>query len=153
MQLGQVVADVAVAAKYLHGSVGGFERNSLHLIDRERGFAQRVVALVEFPGGFPGQKARAVDLDRHVGELERDGLLLRDLRAEGLALFRVIPRHLERGARDADTARSQRDAPARDQAAHVERGEPRALGHAHAAQRHVCERQRRDAHRRVAHSC
>src|SRR5687767_406431 len=107
VELGQVVADVAVAAEDLHGAVGDVERDAAHLLERERRLAQRRLAAVEAPSGLPREQPCAVDLDRHLGEQERDGLLLRDLRAERLALLRVVARHLERGARDADAERGE----------------------------------------------
>ena len=62
------------------------------------------------------EQARGVELGRHVGEHELDGLVLRDGDAEALALLRVGDRLLERGARDAERLRGDADAPA------VERG-------------------------------
>ena len=79
-QLGQVVADVAVAAEHLHGVVGDVERQ-LRRTGRSRAWPRASRPRpVELPRGLPGEQARGVDLDRHLGEHEGDRLLLRDRR-------------------------------------------------------------------------
>ena len=76
--------DVAVAAEHLHRAVGDGERHVVGEALGEAGLARRVAALVEAPGGLPHQQPRGVDLDRHLGEHERDRLALGDRLAEGL---------------------------------------------------------------------
>src|SRR5208282_2770564 len=59
-----------------------------------------------------GEQARRVDLDRHVGELPLNRLVLRNRLAEGQALLRVLQRRLERGACDSERLRRDPDAAA-----------------------------------------
>ena len=62
-----------------------------------------VVALagVLEPGRVDHQQVRGLDLGGHLGQLERDRLVLGDLLAERLALLGVRDRQLERADRDA----------------------------------------------------
>src|SRR5579883_1494585 len=76
-ELDRVVADVAVAAQDLHRVVGDLERRARRVVLREHRFPRRREAAVDPPGSLPGKQPHGVDLDRHVGELKRDRLLLR----------------------------------------------------------------------------
>jgi len=57
------------------------------------------------------QLPRRLDLDRHVGQLEVDRLVVHERLAEARPLLRVGQRGLERGARHADGLRGDADAP------------------------------------------
>src|SRR5579884_2628100 len=105
-ELDRMVADVAVAAQDLHRIVGDLERRARRVVLREHRFPCRRQAAVDPPGGLPGEQAHGVDLDRHVGELEGDRLLLRDRLPERAPLLRVIARVLEGGARATASAAS-----------------------------------------------
>src|SRR6185312_6361622 len=73
------------------------------------------------------ERAARGDARRHIGELVRDSLVLDDGTPEGLALFGVRERVLERGARQPDRARGDVDAPDLEAAHHL----PKAVaGHA-----------------------
>ena len=65
-QLDQVVADVAVAAEHLERVVGDLEHLVGGVLPGEVGLARGRLALVEAPGGLPGEQPHGVDLDRHV---------------------------------------------------------------------------------------
>src|SRR4051794_20773423 len=68
------------------------------------------LAAVEHPRRALDQLLGALDLRRHVGELELGRLVLPDRLSEGAALLRVAKRHLERAFGDAGAARSDVDA-------------------------------------------
>ena len=60
--------------------------------------------------GAVRQHPRGVELDPHVGDLERDRLVLGELAAEGLAGLRVLDGGLVGRLRDPDALRGDRDA-------------------------------------------
>src|SRR4051794_722773 len=103
--LGGELAGVAVAAEDLDRLAGlaardgGGEELGLRALD-----GVRAAGLLQ-AGGAVGQRAGALDLGLHVGELVRDRLEARDRAAEGAALLRVVGRYVERGLRDADRLR------------------------------------------------
>src|SRR6476469_2487309 len=96
------LARVAVAAEDVHGALGGPERDlaRLELAHRALGVLERD-RVAPHPRRAPDEQARGVDLELHVGQRERDGLVLDDLPAELLALARVVERVLVGGAGDA----------------------------------------------------
>src|ERR1700688_2864022 len=91
-----VLARVAVAAVDLQRLVG----DPLRHLGREelglRGLERVALPLVPGPGRLPGQQARGVELGRHVGEIELDGLEVGEVLAELLALLGVGEGVLER---------------------------------------------------------
>ena len=104
------------AAEDLDGAVGHAEADSHHLVLSESRQTTGGLAAIEGGGGLPDQQARTVDLDRHVREHERDGLTGGDRLPEGLALFGVVPRDLEGGARRAEGGGGDGDPATVDQA-------------------------------------
>src|SRR5207237_6066114 len=93
--LDRELTDVAVAAadldrlvRHLDGDLPRLELGHRTLRHRK---AAGVAALPESP---PDQPAGGLDLERHVGELEGDGLVLDDRPAELLALLGVPEREL-----------------------------------------------------------
>src|SRR5713226_236316 len=89
--LDREVADVAVAAadldrllRDLHCHLAG-----LQLRHRALGLLE-LAAAAAFPQRSPDQRARRLDLSRHVGEHERDGLVLDQRPSELLALLCVV---------------------------------------------------------------
>src|SRR5690348_1230591 len=76
-ELHRMLADVAVPAEDLEGVVGDAERGLARVVLDERRLAGCRLAGIELPRRLPREEAHGVDLDRHVGELERDRLLLR----------------------------------------------------------------------------
>src|SRR5437867_10286895 len=101
-ELHGMVADVAVAAEDLDGVVGDLERGLARIVPRQIALAGRGLSLVEAGGRLPGEQAHGVDLDRHVGEHERDRLLLRDRLAAGATVPGVVAGMVEGGARGGD---------------------------------------------------
>src|SRR5207253_7448132 len=101
-ELHRMLADVAVAAEDLHGVVGDVQGRLAGVLLHEDGLARRRTAGIELPGGLPGEEPHRVDLDRHVGELEGDRLLLRDGDAEGAPLLGVVTGVVEGGSGDPD---------------------------------------------------
>jgi hypothetical protein len=147
--LGQIVTDVAVAPQHLDGAVAHLQRDARRLPRGQRRFAGGVAFGVEAPRRLPHEQAGGVDLDGHVGELERDRLLGRDRGAEGLALLGVVTRDLERGARDAHRRRRQPDAAAVDDLAVIDPripAQPGGRGDAHAVEAELHGGQGVDAH-------
>src|SRR5262249_109178 len=110
-----MVTDVAVASQHLERVVGDLEHLVGGVLSREDGLARGRQPLVQPPGGFPREQANGVDLDRHVGEHERDRLLLRDRHAERLALLGVLARVVERGPRHAHGRPGASDTPGGEQ--------------------------------------
>lgn len=68
---------------------------------------------------------RGFDFGRHLGQLERDGLVLGDRLAEGLALLCVAHRELESAKTDAARARRHVDPADLDAVHHLEKALPR----------------------------
>src|SRR5207249_2581406 len=89
-ELDGVVANVAVTAEDLHGIVGNLQRHVRSVLLREVRLTGGVLCAVDLPRSFPDEQPGGVDLDRHLGEHERDRLLLSDREAEGLPLLRVV---------------------------------------------------------------
>ena len=80
-----------MAASAVHGHKAGFKIAALAAV-----FFRRC-RVDQQPGGF--------DLRRHVGELDLNGLMLRDRFAKGVTLLRVLDRFFKRRPRDAETTR------------------------------------------------
>src|SRR6185312_16223393 len=99
--LDRVFARVAPAAERLHRGPGAPHRR----LGREelgyRGLEGCRLARVELAGGAPDKEARGVYARRHVGEPERDRLMLGDRLSELLARLGVLDGVLERRAREA----------------------------------------------------
>ena len=116
--LDREVADVAVATEDLDGLLGDPDRDLARLE-----LAHRALAVLELllrrahPRRPPHEQPGGVDLHLHVGELERDALVLDDLAAERLALLGVFEGELVRGAGDAERLRAH-DRPGRLERAH-----------------------------------
>src|SRR5262249_30214124 len=105
------LGDVAVAAVNLHG----LPRDPLRHLGGEELRHRRLAhprSLVEEPRRAPHRGARRLHLHRHARELELDGLELRYLLPELLALAGIAERRLECRLADADRARRVRDAAA-----------------------------------------
>src|SRR5690242_2142034 len=109
--LDRELADVAVAAEDLDRLLGGPYRDltGLELAHRALAGLERL-AVARHPARAPHEHARRVDLHAHVGELERDPLLLDDRRAERDARLRVVERVLVGRARDAERLRADQRA-------------------------------------------
>src|SRR4051794_20567721 len=106
-----VFARVPVAAEDLDRALGRPDCDLARLELRHRALGVvEVLASATHPGGAPDEEAGGVDLHLHVGEGERDRLVLDDRAAELLALLGVVQRVLVRGARDADGLRADRRA-------------------------------------------
>src|SRR6267143_1221511 len=106
-----IVADEPVAAVDLDGRradalahLGGEQLGHRRLLDAA------LAGLLEL-GGVQAHLARDLDVGRHLGQHEGDGLVLDQLRAERLALARVGERGIQRGARDAHGLRGHADTP------------------------------------------
>ena len=98
---------------------GGF---FAHLAGEELGhprFQIAALAAVLLGGGLEGQQPGRLDRRRHVGQLELDGLEVGDGLPELFPLLGVSNRVLERGARHADAARGDVDAPDLERRQHV----------------------------------
>src|SRR6266511_3935543 len=112
------VADVALAAEDLDGLLGGPDGDLARLE-----LAHRALAVLErllggaHPRRPPDEEACRVDLHLHVGELERDALVLDDLAPEGLAVLGVVEGEFVGGARDAERLGAD-DGPGRLERAH-----------------------------------
>src|SRR5688572_18547516 len=100
-----VLLGVAVAAvdaeRVLDDLLAGLRGEQLGHAGLEVGALPRVL----HPRGLEREQARGLDLRRHVGELELDRLVVRDLAPEGLALLAVAQRELQRALSDAHAAR------------------------------------------------
>jgi hypothetical protein len=90
-----MVADVSVPAEHLHAVVPAPDRGGESLAGRFRDVRERRLASIDLPRGAPQREPRGVDLDGHVGDLERDRLKRSDRLAERLALGGVLRRVLE----------------------------------------------------------
>src|SRR5262245_42021057 len=105
--LDREVPDVAVAAEHLDSLLGDPARDLTRLE-----LAHRALAVLEpllrraHPRRPPHEQACGVDLHLHVGELERDALVLDDLATERLALLCVVERELVGGPGDAECLRA-----------------------------------------------
>ena len=143
-----MLADVAVASEHLHGVVGDGERRLAHVMLQQCSLAGRRLAGVDLPRRLPGEEAHRVDLDRHVRELERDRLLLRDRDTEGTALLGVVARVLECGARDPDGESADRHAARVHERLEVRivAAEARRRRDAHVLELHPMGGERLDAH-------
>src|SRR4051812_9273742 len=97
------LARVAVAAEDVHRALGRPQRHlaGLELAHRALGVVERLVVAAH-PRGPPHEQASGVDLELHVGQRERDRLVLDDRLAELDAVARVLERVLVRGAGDAE---------------------------------------------------
>src|SRR5215218_1321982 len=107
-----VLLGVAIAAVDLESLVGDPLR---HLGGEELGlrrFEGEALLVLLRPGGLPGHQASGVDLGRHVGQVELDGLELGELLVELLALLGVGQGLLERALGDAHGLRGDADASA-----------------------------------------
>src|SRR5690606_18264078 len=107
--LDRVVAGVAGAAEDLDGLFGDPDGGLAgdELAHRALGLAEGP-AVAGHPRGPPGEQAGDVDPGGHVGEEERDRLVLADLAAELLALERVVAGVLVGGPGHADRHRGDR---------------------------------------------
>src|SRR5262249_52567082 len=106
------VLDIADAAKRLDGV--GADRFS-RLRGKElghRGFSQARPAGILERSRVQRELARGFEARCHVGETERDGLVLEDWLAEGLTLMGVAHGNLERRPRHAHALGGDADAPA-----------------------------------------
>src|SRR5690349_3321875 len=105
--LDRVLARVAVAAEDLDRALGAPDRDlaGLELAHRALGVGERAAGAAH-PRRAPDEQAGRVDLHLHVGERERDRLVLDDRAAELGALLRVRERVLVGGAGDADRLRA-----------------------------------------------
>src|SRR5262249_20058582 len=103
----RVLARVAVAAEDLDRALGAPDGDlaGLELAHRALGVGERAAGAAH-PRGAVDEQARRVDLHLHVGERERDRLVLDDRPAELGALLRIRERVLVGGARDADRLRA-----------------------------------------------
>src|ERR1700710_128444 len=86
------------------------------------------LAAVLHPRRFAGDQTSRLEPRRHVGELERDRLVLGDRLAEGFALLAVFERQLERPLGDADAARGDVDAADLERVHHLRETLADALG-------------------------
>src|SRR5207248_6385384 len=95
-------ANVAIAAADLDRLLGDLDRDlaGLELGHRALGLLE-LAAVAALPERPPDQAAGSLDLGRHVGEHEADGLVLDDGAPELLALLGVLEGELESGSRDA----------------------------------------------------
>src|SRR5712691_11796132 len=105
--LDREVPYVAVAAADLDRLLGDLDRDltGLQLRHRALGLLALTTAAA-LPQRPPDARPRGLDLGRHVGEHERDRLVLDQRPAELLALLRVLERELERRASDAERLRT-----------------------------------------------
>src|ERR1035441_276609 len=101
--LHRILLDVPVTTQHLDGVGGDAHRHvpRVQLGHRPLGAGKRD-ALSDHPARPPDQEPSRVDLGRHVGELEGDGLVPGDGLAEGVALEGVVARELERRPGDAE---------------------------------------------------
>ena len=148
LEFRQVVADISVATEDLYCAVRDLKRDSRRLVVRQPSEPGRILASIERAGRLPDEKPSAVDLDRHVGELEGDRLTCCDRLAEGLALFCVLSGDLVGGPRGPDASCSESDPPAIDHAPNVSviGAESGALGNAHTRERELHRRQPTESH-------
>src|SRR5664280_591236 len=104
-----IFAHVAVTAQDLDRLFGDLDRRlaRVELGHRALTVKERLAGRGH-PRRTPHQKARRVDVHFHVGELERDPLVLDDGATELLALLRVVERELVRRARDAERLSADR---------------------------------------------
>src|SRR5213593_2132865 len=101
--LDREVADVAVAAADLDRLLGDLDRHLAGLQLRHRALRLlELAAVTALPQRPPYQCSRGLDLGRHVGEHERDRLVLDQRASELLALLGVLQGELERRPRDAE---------------------------------------------------
>src|SRR5207302_3327248 len=109
--LDRVLPRVAVAAEDLDGLLRDPHRGLAgeQLALRAFGSVERL-ALARHPRRPPHEQPGRVDARLHVGELERDALVLDDRPAELLTRLRIIERDLIGGTRDADRLRADRGA-------------------------------------------
>ena len=103
---------VAVAAMNLHRLGRGLHRGLSGEQLRHRGFLGARLAASLSVAARMRQQPRRVDLDRHVGELPLNRLVLAIGLPNALALLRVLQRRLERRARDSERLRRDPDPPA-----------------------------------------
>src|SRR5882757_8484841 len=91
--LDRMIAQVAGTAQDLYGLLGHAYGDLARLELAHRTLAGLERALVAaHPGGPPDEQARRVDLGPHVGQRERDRLVLNDRPAELLARLGVVER-------------------------------------------------------------
>ena len=144
--LDAVVVQVAVAAVQLQRLVrdaeSGVGRESLRHGALHRGIRS---LLVEGVRGIPHQRPRRVQLGRHVGEREDDGLLLGERLAERVALVHVAQCPVERELRAAERAGGDVDAAAveaghRDLEALAQDAEQSGCRHPHLVEDHLARR-------------
>src|SRR3954453_17358213 len=132
--LDRVLAGVAVAAERHHRRVGRVPRRLRGCQLRHRRLGPERLAGVGQIGSVQGQQPRLIERHLRVDQPEADGLELVDLRAEGLALLRVVDGVLERRAPDPDRIGRKRHARPLERAHHpVEAlplvADPTILGH------------------------
>src|SRR2546423_8944265 len=106
-----VVLDEAVAAVEFNRTRGDSFRDARRVELRHRGLLDEGESGVLHARGVVDQKARGLDVGRHLRELELDGLELVDRAPELRALRRVRERVFERAARESDHLRADADAP------------------------------------------
>src|SRR5688572_10135017 len=88
--LGGIILDVAIASVDLNALVGNPNGNLACMELRHGGFQRGFHALVLHPGGAMSQQASAVDIHRHIRQLELNTLECRDRFAELFPLLRVM---------------------------------------------------------------
>src|SRR5438093_340601 len=99
-----------VAAVDLHGGIDHAAEHLARVQLGDRRLDARVLAAIRFPRALPDEPPTCAQLDLGVREHPLDRLALRELLAEGLALLRVLDRHLVRGHGDAEVGRRVREA-------------------------------------------
>src|SRR6476661_6175277 len=105
--LHRVLTHVAVAAEDLNRLLGDPHRDLTGLELAHRALTGgELLAVVAHPARAVHEEPGRVDLHLHVGELERDALVLDDRPAERLALLGVLERVLVGGPGDAERLRA-----------------------------------------------
>ena len=107
--LHRVLLDVAVAAEQLHAVEADPHPLVGAELARERDLAGEVLAGGRAGGGLPGDQPHRLQLDRDVGDHERDRLPVGDRLAERLALLDVRRHVVEHGLAGADRERAPRE--------------------------------------------
>src|SRR5687767_10037150 len=102
-----MVLYVTVAPEHLNGVVTTQDRGGEGLAVRFGGVGEGRLAPVQLPRRAPHREPGRIDRDRHVGDLEGDGLERADRFPEGLTLGGVLARVLQTGASTADGDRSR----------------------------------------------
>ena len=95
----------AIAAHDAHRLEGHFGSRFRREQFRHARFEIASLAAISFRGCRVDQQSRCLDLRRHLGEFDLNGLMLRNRLSESVPLLRVFDRILEGRARDAQSAR------------------------------------------------